>query len=71
LELKRPRLLRFTFAAGLDGAPLSPETTVRIELEPRDGGCQLTLTHEDVPSAYAERTEHGWATMLAGLGHNL
>ena len=36
---------------------------------PRDGGCELTLTHDmDRKWAdYAARTEQGWRTMLEAL----
>jgi uncharacterized protein YndB with AHSA1/START domain len=71
LVVERPRVLSFAFAAGLDGEPLSTETTVRVEIMPLASGCELTLTHEGVPSEYAERNETGWAATLAALDHNL
>lgn len=66
--VERPRVLAFAFAAGLAGE-LSPETTVRIEILPLASGCELTLTHDGVFSEYAERSESGWANLLAALDH--
>jgi len=62
--IERPRRLDFSFSA--DG---SPPTPVTVEIAPREGGCELTLTHELHPdwADYAERTEAGWKKMLDGL----
>jgi uncharacterized protein YndB with AHSA1/START domain len=66
LEIDRPRRLVFTWAI----ADNLPDTShVTIEIVPRHGGCELTLTHDmDVKwTEYASRTESGWRTMLDAL----
>jgi uncharacterized protein YndB with AHSA1/START domain len=64
LDIDRPRRLVFAF-----GVPkYSPEMThVRIEIVPREAGCQLTLTHEGVLPEYTSRTQAGWTEILARL----
>jgi uncharacterized protein YndB with AHSA1/START domain len=64
LEIDRPRRLVFTFAVPKDSSLV---TRVTIEIEPMDGGCELTLTHEGVLPEYAERGVEGWSRILAGL----
>lgn len=68
LEIERPRRLVFTF-----GVPqFSPEMTrVTIEIVPAGSGCELTLTHEDVPPEWAERTQEGWTMILGALEKTL
>jgi len=46
-------------------------TRVTVEIVPLRTGCQLTLSHEDVPSHYAEYTEARWTGILYGLGVTL
>ncbi len=64
LEIDRPRRLVFTF-----GVPqFDPRmTTVTIDIRPEEGGCELTLTQEGVPSEWAERTRDGWSRILASV----
>jgi uncharacterized protein YndB with AHSA1/START domain len=68
LEIDRPRRLVFTF-----GVPKysSEMTRVRIDIVPRDAGCELTLTHEGVLLEYADRTLAGWTEILRRLADNL
>jgi uncharacterized protein YndB with AHSA1/START domain len=68
LEIDRPRRLIFTF-----GVPKysSEMTRVRIDIVPRDTGCELTLTHEGVLLEYADRTQAGWTEILRRLADNL
>jgi hypothetical protein len=44
---------------------------VSIEIAPLDGGCELTLLHENVPQDHAVHTENRWTGMLYGLGKAL
>jgi uncharacterized protein YndB with AHSA1/START domain len=69
-EIARPHRLVFTW--GIAGEAVD-ESVVAIEIAPRDGGCDLTLTHEMEPqwADYAPRVEQGWTTMLAALGKTL
>lgn len=70
LVIERPRRLVFTF-----GLPAFASTfdRVTIEIVPLGNGCELTLTHEMKPewAHFRERTENGWARMLAALDANL
>jgi uncharacterized protein YndB with AHSA1/START domain len=68
LEIDRPRRLVFTFCV----PKYSKETTrVLIDIVPCEGGCELTLTHENVPPAYASQGEAGWTMILEGLAETL
>jgi hypothetical protein len=49
----------------------SETTRVRIDIVPRDTGCELTLTHEGVLPEYAERTQGGWTEILGRLAAGL
>jgi uncharacterized protein YndB with AHSA1/START domain len=66
LEIDRPTRLVFTWGTA-DNLPGTSRVT--IEIAPRDGGCELSLTHDmDRKWAdYAARTEQGWRTMLEAL----
>lgn len=66
-EIDRPRRLVFLFAA--DPAEDGEWTRVTIEIEPRQGGCTLTLTHAMDPiwAAYEEQTRKGWTMILDSL----
>ena len=68
LEIDRPRRLVFTF-----GVPkFSREfTRVTVEIVPRDGGCELTLTNENVPRDYVSRNAEGWTRILDKLADTL
>jgi uncharacterized protein YndB with AHSA1/START domain len=46
-------------------------TRVSVELERREGGCKLALTHENVPRALVNATEARWTGILYGLGVTL
>jgi uncharacterized protein YndB with AHSA1/START domain len=62
VEIVPPRRLGFTL--GLEGVI----TRVTVEIAPRKGGCELALTHADVPAERAEHTEARWSGILYGLG---
>ncbi len=48
------------------------ETLVTIELHEKDGGTELTLTHEGLPTPTArEKHEGGWIGCLDGLDRHL
>ena len=64
LEIDRPRRLAFTW--GITGISVD-ETDVTVEIVPLDEGCELMLTHRNVWSDYAERTQAGWTTMVGAL----
>lgn len=69
LEIDRPHRLVFTLAADADSAG----DVVTVEIV-RDGrGCTLTLTHMLAAewAQYADRTESGWADVLAALAAQL
>jgi uncharacterized protein YndB with AHSA1/START domain len=53
-----PRRLVFTWEWA--GAP-ERESLVTFELEPREAGTQLTLTHEQLPPDAVESHEAGWS----------
>jgi uncharacterized protein YndB with AHSA1/START domain len=64
LEIDRPRRLVFTF-----GVPqFDPRMTrVEIDIVTKGSGCELTLTHYDVPPEWQERTNEGWTMLLGNL----
>jgi uncharacterized protein YndB with AHSA1/START domain len=64
VEINRPTRLVFTF-----GVPLYSPDFVRvcIDQKPVPGGCELTLTQQDTPAEYVERTREGWAKILESL----
>jgi uncharacterized protein YndB with AHSA1/START domain len=69
LELDRPKRIAFTF-----GVPqVSPDfTRVTLDFTPTaGGGCELRLTHSDVPAEWIERSQQGWAMILGWLGDAL
>ena len=70
LEIDRPRRLVFTFA--VSGISTSPDL-VRVDIIPHADGCELRLEHEMGAgyNEYVERTEQGWAMMLASLARTL
>ena len=69
VEIVPPRRLVFTLAM----KNLSPKVATRVtaEIMPRRTGCELKLTHENVPPDHATRIEGRWAGMLYGLGTRL
>jgi uncharacterized protein YndB with AHSA1/START domain len=68
VAIERPRRLVFTFSAGA-----TEPTRVAVDIEPRDGGCEVALTHEMAPewAEYAERTKEGWSMILDGLAQTM
>jgi uncharacterized protein YndB with AHSA1/START domain len=68
LEIDRPRRLVFTF-----GVPKysSLMTRVSIDLRPLPTGCELTLTHEEVPAEYLDSGREGWSKILDELSSRL
>lgn len=68
LEIDRPHRLVFTF-----GVPqYAPDfTPVTVEIAPLDSGCELTLTNDGIPEAYAAPTQGGWTKILDGLATTL
>src|SRR5436190_18036912 len=64
VEIDRPHRIVFTFAV----PQYDPQkTTVRLDFEPVDGGCKVTLTHTDVLPEWRDQTVHGWTMILASL----
>ena len=65
LEIRPYTKLVFTW--GIDDE--SDDSVVSIEIEPREGGCHLTLVHEMDPrwESYKTRTRDGWTFMLSKL----
>ena len=64
LEIDRPRRLVFTFAV----PKYSDESThVTVAIVAQGTGCELTLTHEGVPTEWADGSKSGWAMILDGL----
>ncbi len=63
LEIDRPRRLVFTLQV-----PLYSEEVdrVTVEIEPADGGCELTLVHETSPE-WADQSGDGWKMILGAL----
>jgi len=62
LEIDRPRRLVFTF-----GVPQFDPTMTRVTLDirPDGAGCELLLTHDDVPEEWVEQDREGWTMILA------
>jgi uncharacterized protein YndB with AHSA1/START domain len=64
--IDRPRHLAFTFATN---EQMADAAQVQIDIVSLPQGCELTLS-QTLPAKfaeYAERTQQGWTTMLAGL----
>jgi uncharacterized protein YndB with AHSA1/START domain len=68
LEIDRPRRLVFTFGVPKFSAQM---TRVSIDLKPLPTGCELTLTHEEVPPQWLESGREGWSKILDGLSVQL
>jgi len=60
----RPRLFEQTW---MSEATHGIETVVRLELDPKDGGTQVTLTHSGLPDDEAENHRKGWEEILTTL----
>ena len=70
LTVERPDRLVFTWfwKQGDTGLLADHEMLVTIELQPADGGTELTLTHEGLPGANAvEDHGRGWTGALDNL----
>ncbi|BDU16772.1 SRPBCC family protein [Lysobacter auxotrophicus] len=69
LEIDRPRRLVLTLAL----EPDAPGDRITVDIAPDGEGCMLTLTHEMAAenAQYADRTGHGWTTILASLDRHL
>lgn len=69
LSIERPHRLVFTFTTMPEEGP----SRVTVEIQPVDGGSQLTLTHE-MDAKWAEfeaRTRDGWTIILTGLAEHV
>jgi len=64
LELDRPKRVVFEFQVPKAGPTW---TRVTIDILPQGTGCELTLTHTDVPPEMVERASGGWTKILAAL----
>lgn len=63
------RHLAFTLSS--DGGRAGAPTRVTVDIAPLARGCELTLTHEDLPPGMADRAEARWTGILYGLGVTL
>ena len=70
LEIVPPRRLVFTLSMA-NGPRAVIRTRVTAEIVPLASGCEVRLTHEDVPRELASRTEGRWTGVLYGLGDRL
>lgn len=64
LEIDRPRRLVFSFKVP---AYSDQASVVALDIAATPGGCEVTLTHEDVLPEYAEGTVSGWTMILGSL----
>jgi uncharacterized protein YndB with AHSA1/START domain len=64
LEIDRPRRLVFLFTVP---SFWSERTRVAIDIVPRDGGCELTLTHEGLLPEHEDSIFGGWTVFLERL----
>ncbi len=63
LEIDRPRRLVFTLQVPFYSQEID---RVTVEIEPADGGCELTLTTATSPE-WAKQTGEGWKMILGSL----
>ena len=68
IEIARPRRLVFTLHAG---GRLQVTTRVIVEIIPVGRHSHVTVIHENLPAAEANRMECRWTGMLYGLGVSL
>ncbi len=68
LEIDRPRRLVFTF-----GVPQFDPGITRVEIDivAKGSGCELTLTHYDVPPEWQKQTTEGWTKLLGNLAREI
>ncbi len=67
LEIDRPRRLVFTCQVPFYSDQVD---RVTIEIEPVDGGCELTITTQTTQE-WADQTVDGWKMILASLAEAL
>jgi uncharacterized protein YndB with AHSA1/START domain len=68
LEVIAPKRIVFTWGWKEPGHPVpAGSTRVEIDLEARDGGTLVRLTHHGVPEGMRERHEMGWTHYLHRL----
>ena len=63
-KVEPPRLLEQTW---MSEATHGLETLVRVELERRDGGTDIRITHSGLPDDEAENHRQGWTEILQTL----
>jgi uncharacterized protein YndB with AHSA1/START domain len=68
IEIVPHRRLVFTLSMEKDPHPI---TRVMVEIAPLKKGCELTLTHENVPRDHSIHIEGRWTGILYGLGVTL
>jgi uncharacterized protein YndB with AHSA1/START domain len=68
IEIVKHRRLAFTLSLGQ--LP-HVDTRVTVDIAPIRNGCELSLTHENVPSDRASQLEGRWTGILFGLGETL
>jgi len=67
LEIERPRRLVYTWLVG-DPSAESERTRVTVRFEPRAGGTEVIVVHDQIASAaFRERSRSGWDGCLRGL----
>lgn len=67
LELEPGRRVKFTW-----NSHVADDTLVTIDLDPREGGTMLTLTHELVPTPESRAAHRaGWGGCLENLARTL
>ena len=67
-EIVRPQRLGFTLASE---SRLRVTTRVMVEIVKLRTGCELSVTHEDVPPDCTAHVKNRWTGMLYGLGETL
>jgi uncharacterized protein YndB with AHSA1/START domain len=71
LRLNPNRLIEFTWLTGAGGTE-GAETVVTIELEPRDNGTHLCLTHKGFPNEKSKsRHDSAWEMILEHLDQKM
>jgi uncharacterized protein YndB with AHSA1/START domain len=71
LRLNPNRLIEFTWLTGAGGTE-GAETVVTIELEPRDNGTHLSLTHKGFPNEKSKsRHDSAWEMILEHLDRKM
>ena len=71
LRLIQDRLIEFTWVTGAGGTE-GAETVVTIELEPRENGTDLSLTHKGFPHETSKsRHESAWEMILEHLDQRM